>query len=77
MKATDRRMRSIFGVEEEGTEEKEGKRLTLWVVAPDAVLEDERVSRINLRNCVASIELNTSPVALFNANAEVRCDAEV
>ena len=45
--AADLWTRSIFGVEEEGREEKEGKRLTLGVVAPEAELEDGRASRLN------------------------------
>ena len=56
---------------------KEGKRSTLGMVTLDVVLEDGRTSRINLLNCVASIELNTPYVALFNAIVEVGRDAGV
>ena len=43
----DWRTRSIFGVEEEGGEEKEDKMLTLGVVALEAGLEELRALRIN------------------------------
>ena len=73
--ATVLRTRSIFDVEAEGGEEKEGNILTLDVVAPEAGLEDGRVSRINSRSCVAFIKASTSSVALSNTNEEVELDA--
>ena len=73
--ATDLRTRSIFGVEEEGVEEEEGKRLTLGVVALEAGLKDGWALRIKWRSCVAFVKASTSSVSLSNANDEVELDA--
>ena len=67
--------RSIFGVEEH--EAKVNKRLTLGVATAGVGLVDLRASIINWRNCTSSIVLNTSSVALVNAEITEGPDVEV
>ena len=50
--------------------------MTLGVETSDAELENGRSLRINWRNCIASIELRLSFVALSNVNSEVESKEE-